>query len=847
MKPVQTFIVQPTLPKPLAQLRELAMNYWWCWNTSAINVFQQINPLLWEDVSHNPVAMISQASQERLLELANDTLYVENVQAAHARFTAYMQGKRWYAENEHQPQTIAYFCAEFGIHESFSSYSGGLGVLAGDHLKSASDLGLPLVGVGLLYQEGYFHQYLTQNGWQNEQYQEVDFHALPVTQVRDANGNEVTISVELPLGTCYARIWRMDVGRVPLYLLDTNIDANENEELRAVTDRLYGGSTDKRIMQELILGVGGVRALTALGIEPSVCHINEGHAAFSMLERTRYYMQSLSMTFQEAWQLTSSGSVFTTHTPVPAGNEVFEHNVLAPYLQPFVQQLGISWNDFLTLGASEQSSSGRFSMTILGLNGSMYRNGVSELHGEVARDMWKDVWQDFGEHEVPITGLTNGIHTPTWVSEEMAELYDTFLGSNWRKEPHLEESWQAITTVPNHKLWNVRQQRRSLLVQGARVHKLVKEHTTLTEAQMHAVQDVLNPNILTIGFARRFATYKRADLLMADMDRLVSIVNNTDKPVQCILAGKAHPKDTQGKELIQRVLQRIEKYGLQHRIVFLEDYTMQTARLMVRGADVWLNTPRRPHEASGTSGMKVVLNGGLHFSILDGWWAEASTGTNGFVIGCGNDEIDESEQDNSDAESLYKTLENTIVPMFYTRDEHGIPHEWLAMVKESIRTNAWRFSSLRMVNDYANRMYRGGILAFNAHRNDNGQLAREFVRFKEHIHSCWPSVVISEVTMHGAEKAVVGNTITIQASIELGELSPEQVLVQSVFGTVDGKGMLTQARMSTLEPVQRDGNRVIYEGSYTCTNSGLQGCTVRVIPTHKFYVHLADARLARYA
>ncbi|RPI68247.1 MAG: alpha-glucan family phosphorylase, partial [Ignavibacteriae bacterium] len=443
MKPVSTFVVSPTMPAALAPLKELAYNFWWCWHEDAIDLFRRIDPVIWEAVHHNPVALISSIPNDRLLQLADRVEYINQLTDVYARFRQYMEERGWYASVEPKPSSyIAYFCAEFGIHESFSCYSGGLGVLAGDHLKSASDLGIPLVAVGLLYQQGYFRQYLTQNGWQNEQYLEVDFHMQAITKVTKADGTPLMVSVDLPLGTCHAQIWRLNVGRVPLYLLDTNVPENTFETLRDVTDRLYGGGTDTRIMQEMMLGIGGVRALAALGIEPAAIHINEGHAAFSMLERSRQFMNRFHMSFEEAWQVTKGTSVFTTHTPVPAGNEVFTHDILEPFFAPYLPTLGLTWAQFKKLGAQlDPETEEGFSMTVLGLRGSTWRNGVSELHGHVSREMWTDVWKDFSLEETPISGLTNGVHTKTWVAPEIADLYDRYIGPRWRTEPHVEETW----------------------------------------------------------------------------------------------------------------------------------------------------------------------------------------------------------------------------------------------------------------------------------------------------------------------------------------------------------------------------------------------------------------------
>ncbi|MBU3741091.1 MAG: glycosyltransferase family 1 protein [Candidatus Kapabacteria bacterium] len=842
MRPVTTFLVRPNLPSALTPLREIAYNYWWCWDAEARDLFEHIDSTLWDAVHHNPVALLHRLPAGTLDQLAASTSFLDRLAGIHRRFRAYMDEPATSATSE----TIAYFCAEFGIHESFMNYSGGLGVLAGDHLKSASDLGLPLIGVGLLYQEGYFRQQLTQNGWQNERYAEVDFHALPVLPVMHDDGSPAMVSVDLPLGTCFARVWRLHVGRVTLYLLDTNIAENTNHVLRDVTDRLYGGTTDTRVMQELVLGIGGMRALQTLGIDPAVVHVNEGHAAFCLIERSRQYMHRHHLTFNEAWRLTQTSTVFTTHTPVPAGNEVFPHELLRTYLQHYVEQLDISWEAFLRLGAQHELDEAGFSMTVLGLRGSSFRNGVSQLHGAVARSMWHDTWRGFTVDEVPIRGITNGVHTATWVSKELGELYDQHIGTDWRTRPHEMASWERVDSIPDSELWSIHQQRRQMLVSAARAHVLTKHSASLTAAQATHIQDCLDPAALTIGFARRFATYKRADLFMHDMERLGRILGSTDRPVQLVLAGKAHPRDLQGKELIQKVHSYIRQHGLEHRIIFLEDYDMSIARFLVRGCDIWLNTPRRPHEASGTSGMKAAVNGGLHCSILDGWWAEAYDGTNGFAIGQG-EALAGDEQDAADAYALYDLLEHKIVPLYYDRRADGTPIGWTAMMKRSIATNGWRFAATRMVDDYSNMCYKAAMHQRTAALADGARAVRDAEHFVQQLDAHWPEVAITHVEVLGADAAHVGNTITVRATVRLGSLSASNVSVQAMHGLIDSHGVIQSPRFAPLSPVQTKDAETVFEGSYQCESTGVQGCTVRIAPVHETFTNLPDAFRVTYA
>ncbi|MEN9281931.1 MAG: alpha-glucan family phosphorylase [Bacteroidota bacterium] len=848
MRPVSTFVVAPSIPEPLTPLVELSRNFWWCWDVEATRLWASISPTLWEHTHHNPVALLQSIPHERLHELASDADFVSRCRSVVTRFRQYMTSETWFAGHANEmPSCIAYFCAEFGLHESFQMYSGGLGVLAGDHLKSASDLGLPLLAVGLLYQEGYFRQYLTESGWQNEQYAEMDFHALPIQRMNHPDGSPISIWVDVPAGRCYAHIWRAMVGRVPLYLLDTNVPANTDPILRDVSDRLYGGTRDTRIMQEMLLGIGGMRALEAMGIQPDVCHINEGHAAFFLLERTHQFVRRFSISFAEAWNMTRASTAFTTHTPVPAGNEVFPVATLETYLRSYVESMGLAWSDAVGLGMADPDNPiADFSMTILGLRGSTFRNGVSQLHGHVAQQMWQSVWNGFPVDDVPITGIVNGIHTPTWIAPELGVLYDTAMGSAWREQPWEESSWQGAYHIADDMLWRAHEMRRHRLVHGSRRHVLGKHHASLSERQATMIEETLRPDALTVGFARRFATYKRADLLLSNMERLASIATRSDRPIQFVLAGKAHPKDVQGKELIQEVHQRVRAHGLERSIVFLEDYDMDVARMLVRGCDVWLNTPRRPHEASGTSGMKAAANGVLHCSILDGWWAEGYDGSNGWAIGHG-EEFDDHEQDAADAAALYDLLEYEIAPLFYDRDEHGIPHQWVARMKRSIATNAWRFSAHRMVRDYATFAYMPLFQRSSIMLHDHGRGAQELYAFEQFLLQAWPTLQIKKVEVKGHHPAHVGEHLIAQARVHLGHLSADAVRVELIHGPIDARNEIRPQSIVTMHRVAHEGEETIFEGSSACVSSGFQGCTVRVIPHHPAYGSRADGRFVTYA
>lgn len=850
MKPITTFVVKATLPERLLQLKELSYNYWWSWNADAKELFLRIDRQLWREVNHNPVELLNKLPQERLKELSEQEDFVAYLDYVHQRFRQYMDAKTWWNSSDSRPSgTIAYFCCEFGINESFSNYSGGLGILAGDHLKSASDLGVPLVAVGLLYQQGYFRQYMTQNGWQNERYNAVDFYSIPLQQVFNDRGEPIVISVDLPLGPCFAQVWRLNCGRVPLYLLDSNIPRNEVAEYRNITGQLYGGTTETRIQQEILLGIGGMRALKQLAIVPSAIHMNEGHAAFASLERCRNLMSDHGLDFREALELNRASTVFTTHTPVPAGNEVFSLEMIDKYLEKYVASIGLTKQAFHSLGKLNPLASvdDGFSMTVLGLKTSSYRNGVSQLHGEVARKMWHSIWKDFPLDEVPITAITNGIHTQTWIARELAELYDRYLTTRWRTETDDTELWKQIDSIPNEELWRIHVRRRERLILFARKHLHAKEGSMLSPEMADQIDNLLDPDALTIGFARRFATYKRGTLLFRDMKRLASILKNADRPVQILIAGKAHPLDSAGKEMIQKILHEVRQHGLERHVVFLEDYDMHVARFLVKGTDIWLNTPRRPYEASGTSGMKAALNGVLHTSIPDGWWAEGAQPTNGFTIGHGEEFFATAdEQDVVESETLYDLLEEIIIPMFYDRAKNKVPDKWVGYMKNNIRTNAPQFSSTRMVREYANRFYGFALKRFADLSSDSAHRIREFTSWRNTIKENWKDVIVSNVIVTGASDASVGKEILISSAVELGSVSPDDVTVQAMVGKVSSKGLFESMTSVDLTLANSTGSLHVYEGTTLCTMSGVQGCNVRVLPRHQSMSNPAELFLCEW-
>lgn len=831
MKPINSFIVTANLPNNISKLNELAYNYWWCWDFDAKELFKRIDNTIWKEIQHNPVLLLNKVPQSRLNQLASEDEFVSFLEYVYAKYTQYLEAVTWYDKlKERQEGTIAYFSPEYGINESFPNYSGGLGVLAGDHLKSASDLGIPLVAVGLLYQQGYFRQHLNQNGWQNEIYLYNDFFNLPIELVKNGNKEPLVIDVDLSKGKAFAQIWKMRVGRVDLYLLDTNISLNKIDHYRTISNQLYGGDRDTRIQQEIMHGIGGMRALNRMGISPHALHINEGHAAFALMERSRILMNEHHISFGEACEITKASSIFTTHTPVPAGNEEFKIDRINNYLGTYIDSLGISKEEFISFGQTNGfDNSASFSMTILGLRMSAYRNGVSKLHGVVARKMWSSLWENYSQDDTPIKGLTNGVHTHTWLARELSELYDRYLSPNWRSEPDNKNIWNKIDNIPDEEIWRVKQSRRLRLVLSVRKYLKKVQKEFLAPEQLKKIDDVLNPDALTIGFARRFATYKRATLIFTNMERLKKILTNPEKPVQILIAGKAHPHDTQGKEVIQHIIQQVRKYGLENHVVFLEDYDMIIARLLVKGCDIWLNNPIRPLEASGTSGMKAGLNGALNLSILDGWWDESFNGSNGFAFGSRDYEYSE-QKDIIESEELYDILDSIVIKMFYDKTHKRPPTEWLNYIKNSIKTITPEFSTSRMLKDYTHSYYIDAIRRNKQLQDNNAELAKVLHGWKQKIYNSWSRVEVIDVTFADNKPAHVGKKMEVSTVINLGDLFPNDVIVQVIYGSIDHDGELINTGYEFLEHTKSEGEYHNYTGSYKCRETGMQGMTIRILP-----------------
>ncbi len=699
---------QFTIPRRIKRLGELAYNLWWTWNPEAQRLFARIDTILWESTYHNAIQFLRLVDQNRYKSLISDRYFLDHYDRILRLFDEYMRSKdTWFTREhpQHVNHPIAYFSTEFGLHETLPIYAGGLGVLSGDHLKGASDLGLPLIAIGFLYTQGYFSQHISEDGWQEARYLRLKFEDLPVLPFVDEDDKPLTISVELPGRNVLARLWEIRIGRIPLYLLDSDVEGNSPTD-RELTSRLYISDLDSRISQEIILGIGGVRALRALGYNPAVWHMNEGHSAFLVLERVRELVKA-GNTFDEAAELVRPTTVFTTHTPVPAGSDEFPLWLVDKYFSSLWPQLGLTREQFIDLAHHVLPWGESFSMPILALGMSTKRNGVSELHGKVARKMWGFLWPDKKEDDIPITYITNGVHTGTWLARRLGFLYDRYLGNGWLEHVDDPETWLRIDDIPDADLWALRRHLKRKLTLYMRDRSRDQWMRTIVHpVQVIAAGVLLDPYVLTIGFARRFATYKRANLVLHDLDRLLDIITRPDQPVQIIFAGKAHPADEPGKLLIQQVYRAVKQAENGGRLVFLDDYDMNLARYLIQGVDVWMNTPRPPNEASGTSGQKAAMNGVINFSVLDGWWREGFNGANGWSIG--DDQVYENsdQQDAADANNLYDTLENKIVPLYYQdRSADGLPSDWIAMMKESMRTLTPRFSIRRMVKEYTERMY----------------------------------------------------------------------------------------------------------------------------------------------
>jgi len=853
MPTFQIYNVTPILPATLEPLREMSFNLWWTWEPSARRLFRHLDPELWGRTNHNPIRMLQLSRQSRLEELSQDKNFLRELKQVFEEFEKYLGRQDTYGKTDAGSaikNPIAYFSAEFGFHESIPNYSGGLGILAGDHCKSASDLDLNFVAIGLLYRHGYFRQQIDKDGVQGAINLNQNFYHLPIREVRRGD-TKLLISVPILDREVFARLWELPVGRVNVYLLDTDIPENSAED-RLITAELYGGDLEMRMRQEIMLGIGGVKALSALGIQPDVFHMNEGHSAFLALERIRLNVVEKKLDFYSALQVVAAANVFTTHTPVPAGHDSFSRELMQKYFGKFTKELNIPFDELFSFGHTRLNSDDSFSMTILALRLSRHANGVSKLHGEVTRSLWKDVWSGVPVHEVPIISITNGVHTKTWMAPEFAALYRKHLGA-WEEHLTEPEFWRGVIDIPDAHLWETHQKLKRRLVDFIRDRERERrERMGESPEFIRKANRVLDPEILTIGFARRFATYKRGTLLFSDKERLERLVNDTTRPVQFIFAGKAHPRDEAGKALIQDVYKFSREAGLENRVVFLEDYDSYIARRLVQGVDLWLNHPLRPMEASGTSGMKSAPNGGINLGVLDGWWREGYNGTNGWAIGVEIDNGTTEFQNEVDASSLYQLLENQIVPLYYAKPDGKLPLAWLQLMRESIRSVTPIFNTQRMVKEYTEQLY---IPAARAHGNfssDSCGAATQLSRWKAQMRKDWPQVQISDVQVANKDRQsiLVGESLQISARVHLGAVDPQHVRVEAYHGDMDNGGIrnpvATVLHQSPGQPRSGDGN-YIYQGSVPATESGTYGFSVRVVPTHPCLMQAHELRLIAWS
>lgn len=840
MKAAKSFIVMPALPKELAGLKKLSYNFWWTWDSESLELYRRLERDLWEKVYHNPIELLGRIQQDKLKEAKEDEAFSSYLKKVVDRLDVYLKKDGWFQNvyGSKHPAQMAYFSLEYGFHESLPIYSGGLGVLAADYLKSASDLGIPMVGIGLLYRRGYSHQRLDTDGWQQEVYRDIDYYQLPLQRVEDQKGNPLEIELNFPQGQAFAHIWRLDVGRVPLYFLDTSFISNP-PWAREITQHLYGGDQDMRIRQEIVLGIGGIKALRQMGLSPNIFHMNEGHSSFLLLERIRELVEEEKISFSQACEIVSAGSIFTTHTAVPAGNDVFAPDMVIKYFDNFIQKIGITKKEFFAFGRQNpEDDKEMFSMTVLALKLSTGSNGVSQIHRTVSQKLWKNIWQKLPVKEIPIDSITNGVHVKTWISYDMAALFDRYLGPRWVSDPPDQEVWEKIDKIPSLELWKTHERRRERLVVFTR-QRLVEEgiRKNIPSSELKAIEDILNPEAFTLGIARRFATYKRIVLIFQDIERLAKIVNS-NFPVQIIIAGKAHPKDNPGKQMIKELLHFIKEPRLQGRVVFIEDYDLNVARYLVQGCDAWLNLPRRPLEASGTSGMKANINGVLNISVLDGWWCEAERENTGWTIGFGEEYTDHKYQDQIEANRLYDIIEKEAVPLFYERSRDGLPREWIKRMKNAIKKMGPVFNTHRMVKEYLEKKYLPAYEDVKSLSKNNFQKAKELSSWKQKIKFGWQSVKIESISEGETTNLKTGSKLSVEAIVHLGDLSPDDVCVQIYAGRVDVDGEIPDGEPIDMEWKKEEASTPKMSGSYlfcgciTCQTTGHIGYSIRVLPSH---------------
>ena len=843
--------VNPQLPKEISKLSEIANNLWWSWNTDYLKLLKQIDRDLWENVGKNPVKFLKLVSQERLEKASQNQEFLKHYNIVANNFENYMNSKNtWFSKNypKNENDLIAYFSAEYGLDETIPIYSGGLGILSGDHLKSASDLGLPFVAVGMLYKEGYFIQKLSKYGEQENNYVKADLNNLPIEAVKDSEGKDLKITVDYPERKLYLKVWKINVGRIKLYLMDSDIDENSEED-KKVTLQLYGGDQDMRIKQEIVLGMGGVKLLKTLGLNPTVYHMNEGHSSFLTLELIKDLMEEKKISFEMAKDITTSKTVFTTHTPVPAGNDIFPLDLVEKYFKEFWPKIGLSREEFLKLGMkpTEKLDNG-FNMGILALKNAGKKNGVSKLHGAVSRELFGEVWPNIAANESPIGYVTNGIHTCSWLAQNLKELYNEYLIPYWQDNMQKDDVWKQIKDIPNEKLWNEHQARKMKML------KMVKENTTerlkrvgIPYEEIKEITSKINPNALTIGFARRFATYKRATLIFKDLERITQILNDSERPIQLIFAGKAHPLDKVGQDLIKYINELAMKPQFKGKIFVLENYNIGMSRYLISGCDVWLNNPRRPMEASGTSGQKASVNGVINFSVLDGWWAEGYDQTNGWTIGTNAEFTSYEEQDLADSESLYNTLENKIIPLYYENREENIPNNWVEIMKNSIITTGGKYSTQRMVIDYTNKMYIPLCNLYNTYYSNLESVA-EYSQWKSELNNSWNDIEIKQLNNLSDISMDAGNKINVECEVKLPNIKVENIEAQVYYGKIAENGMVDNIEIIPMKLKAKNETEKVYtfEAKIELTTGGDYGYTFRVMPKHEMLLESSDLNLIKW-
>ncbi|MCX7710123.1 MAG: alpha-glucan family phosphorylase [Clostridia bacterium] len=844
--------VTAVIPEQLKRLKDIANNLWWSWNSEAIDLYREIDLALWEKLNKNPVRFLLEVSQKKLEEKLNDSDYMRRYHEIVQRFDSYINNTdTWFSKNhpDRKDHLVAYFSAEYGLNEVLPIYSGGLGVLSGDHCKSASDLGIPFVGIGLFYKQGYFSQRLNRDGWQETVFNDLNVSYLPIKPALNSNGEEVFISVELPGRVVYAKVWQVRVGRVSIYFMDTDVEQN-NPSDRGLTARLYGGDQETRIQQEIFLGIGGIRVLDALGLNPTVYHMNEGHSSFMGLELIRKLVQGKGLSFRVAKEVVSSASIFTTHTPVPAGNDVFPLHLIDKYFSNYWGSLGVSRHEFLDLGLKIGDHQ-NFNMTALALTIAGRKNGVSELHGAVSRNIFNNIWPGVPEDDVPIGHITNGIHTLTWLSPSFKDLYNRYLDKDWQERLYEKEIWDKIDDIPDEELWKTHCVLKTKMI--GFVRDKLREQRSANSESMESVREIdtlFDSNALTIGFARRFATYKRANLIFRNVARIQRILNNPEMPVQIIFAGKAHPADGPAHEVIKNINDIARQEGFRGKVILVENYNMTLARNLVQGVDIWLNNPRRPLEASGTSGQKVCINGVINFSVLDGWWCEGYNGKNGWSIGDDTFYDNEYHQDNADSESIYETLEKQIVPLFYDRNEKGVPVRWVQVMKQSIKTLLYQYSTHRMVQEYNNKFYVPSMSRVDKILSTGYSYAANLSDWKAFIEKNWPQVQLIADKTHNQlkeQKSISGETLSISTSVHLGSIDPSSVKVEVYYGPIGRNGMIENPEVAEMSLEEKtDTATYRYSTSIRILEGGEYGYTFRALPYHPELINKFDMGLIRW-